>query len=117
MLGQGQARQEEDLERPHHALHVARLNTRGRSGIHTVQQPVQELGATAFSGLGFVPTINVYSTTVGVTIKPLPKDPIGKNLSIRPEVRYDFSEDEIFSAGNDSFKDQLTFGADIIFKF
>jgi len=73
--------------------------------------------AAGFGGEGFVPTVNVYSTTLGVTITPLPKDPIGKNLSIRPEVRYDFSEDEVFFTGNQSFKDQLTFGADVIFKF
>jgi len=77
------------------------------------------LGPTAAVGAdaSFVPSLNVYSTTLGVTITPLPKDAIGKNLSIRPEIRYDFSEDEIFSAGNQAFKDQLTFGADIIFKF
>jgi len=65
-----------------------------------------------------VPTINVYSATLGVTIRPMPKDPIGKNLMIRPEARYTYSEDHVFFQGNGhGFKDQLTFGADIVFTF
>jgi hypothetical protein len=64
--------------------------------------------------------INAYEVTLGVTIKPMPKDPIGQNLSIRPEVRYDFTDSEdhkFYQAGNNTFKDQLTFGADFIFTF
>jgi len=69
--------------------------------------------------LGFngVPTVNIYSATLGLTIKPMPKDPIGQNLSVRPEIRYDFSEDRLFPANGSAFKDQLTFGADFIFTF
>lgn len=66
---------------------------------------------------GSTPTLNVWEVTLGVTVTPLPKDPIGKNLLIRPEVRYDFSEDHVYSAGGTQFKDQLTFAADVIFKF
>ena len=68
----------------------------------------------SLTGLG---NQNFYEITLGVTIVPLPKDPLGQNIIIRPEVRYDFSEDKAFSAGNNSYKDQLTFAADIILKF
>jgi len=66
---------------------------------------------------GTVPSVNVYSFTLGTTITPMPKDPILKNLMIRPEVRYDLSEDRVFNQHGSSFKDQLTFAADVIFKF
>jgi hypothetical protein len=66
-----------------------------------------------------IPTINVYEATIGATITPFPKDPIGKNLIIRPEIRYDYSEDHIFFTSDafGEFRDQLTFAADVIFKF
>jgi hypothetical protein len=66
-----------------------------------------------------VPTLNIYEVTAGVTITPMPKDPIGQNLSIRPEIRYDFSEDHIFVVGAPSaaYRDQWSVGADVIFKF
>jgi len=65
---------------------------------------------------------NVWDLTVGATIKPFPKDPIGKNLIIRPEIRYSFAEIQFFEvkSGSDDyryFKDQITFGADLIFTF
>jgi len=63
------------------------------------------------------PTINVYEATLGVTITPLPQDAIGKNLSFRPEVRYDWSEDKVYTSGGQFFQDQLTFGCDVIFTF
>jgi len=66
---------------------------------------------------GRVPTVNVYSFTLGTTITPMPKDAILKNLSIRPEVRYDMSEDHVFNQHGAAFKDQITFAADVIFKF
>ena len=62
-------------------------------------------------------TTNVFEVTAGVTITPLPKDEIGKNLKLRPEIRYDYAEDPIFSAGNRTFKDNWTAGADVIFTF
>jgi hypothetical protein len=65
-------------------------------------------------GLG---DINIWDLTLGVTVRPFPKDPIGKNLTIRPEVRYSFSEDRIYFESHGSFKDQLTFSADVIFSF
>jgi len=63
---------------------------------------------------------NFYEVTLGVTVKPLPKDPIGQNLSFRPEIRYDYCEDHVFNNGSNDgrgFKDQLTFGCDVIFTF
>jgi hypothetical protein len=63
---------------------------------------------------------NVYEATLGVTITPLPKDQYLKGLSVRPEIRYDFtdSSNSPFQAhGGESYKDQLTFGADVIFQF
>jgi len=78
------------------------------------------LGSSSFSAFGrnTVFNTNFYAITLGTTITPFPKDPIGKNLSVRPEVRYDYCEDHVFGNGtNDRFKDQLTFGADVIFKF
>jgi len=59
---------------------------------------------------------------LGATIKPFPKDPIDKNLTIRPEARYSISDSRaFFERGGDgnfrTFKDQLTIGADIIFSF
>ncbi len=73
--------------------------------------------APSGAGTG-VPSINGYSLTLGVTVTPMPKDPILQNLSIRPEVRYDVSEDHVFrTGGGNSFRDEFTFGADVIMKF
>ncbi len=75
------------------------------------------LGAVAAPSGG---SLNVYSVTLGTTITPLPKDPLGKNISVRPEIRYDFSDSSAnapFSSGGRPFKDQLTFAADVILKF
>ena len=66
---------------------------------------------------GQVPALNVFDTTIGVTIHPMPKDPIGRNLVIRPEIRYQWCEDHLYTAGGQQFKDQLTFGADFVFQF
>jgi hypothetical protein len=56
---------------------------------------------------------NVYEATLGVAIKPWPDNEIGSNLVIRPEVRYDYSEEGIFDGQND----QVTVAADVIFTF
>ena len=68
--------------------------------------------------------ISLYEVTLGVTITPLPKDPCLKGLSIRPEIRYDFTDSSRgafiappSSNGSTGFKDQLTFAADVIFAF
>jgi hypothetical protein len=77
---------------------------------------------TAIGGVTapFGSSLNIYSATLGATIVPLPKDPLGKNLSVRPEIRYDFSDSAAhppFAAQGRNFKDQLTFAADVIVKF
>jgi hypothetical protein len=79
---------------------------------------VHGLGFSDLSGPARPGTTNFYAVTLGTTITPFPKDPIGKNLSVRPEIRYDYCEDDgIFGNGNTFHKEQLTFGADVIFKF
>jgi hypothetical protein len=54
------------------------------------------------------------AVTVGVAIKPFPKDKILSNLLIRPEARYDCSDQPVFAGGEHN---QLTFNLDVIFKF
>lgn len=73
---------------------------------------------TAVVGTGG--SLSIYSITLGTTITPLPKDPLGKNIMIRPEIRYDFSDSSVnppYPAYGRNFKDQLTFGADVVVKF
>lgn len=67
----------------------------------------------------FGTTLNFYEATLGLTIKPFPKDPIGQNLTVRPEIRYDWSEDEVYTAGrsNNFYQDQWSAGIDFIFTF
>ncbi len=63
---------------------------------------------------------NFYEATLGVTITPMPKDKYLSGIKIRPEVRYDYNgnHSDVFPAGrNNSFTDQLTFGADLIINF
>ena len=68
---------------------------------------------------GFVPVTAVpqdlFEVTVGVTITPFPNDDWGRNLKIRPEVRYDWSSDDYFDGlTSDS---QLTAAIDVILNF
>jgi len=56
-----------------------------------------------------------YEATLGLAIKPLPGDDIGRNLLIRPEVRYDYSNQAFFDGGTDH--GQFTFALDAIFTF
>ena len=55
-----------------------------------------------------------YENTWGVSVTPWPKDPILKNLSFRPELRWDFAGQPVF--GGDR-RNQLTLAFDLIFKF
>jgi hypothetical protein len=57
----------------------------------------------------------VYEATLGLAITPLPLDPWGMNLKLRPEIRYDYAEDDFFDGG--SAKDQFTAAIDVIFSF
>ena len=63
---------------------------------------------------------SLYEATAGVTLTPFPRDAIGENLKIRPEVRYDYSNRAFFgldAAGTPTRKDQLTVGGDVIYNF
>jgi len=57
---------------------------------------------------------NYYESTVGVAIKPFPKDKIFSNLLLRPEVRYDRSNRPVF---NSNERNQWTFSVDTLFTF
>jgi hypothetical protein len=75
-------------------------------------------GASQSSGM----PVTRYEITAGVKINPL-TDPIGKNLTIRPEIRYDFTDADgnnvanQFTAGASSFRDNWTAAADVIFTY
>jgi hypothetical protein len=55
---------------------------------------------------------SLYEVTAGLDIIPFASDPWGKNLVFRPEVRFDFSDDNVF----DGESHQYTFGIDAIVK-
>ena len=40
--------------------------------------------------------VNYYETTVGVQVSPLPDSPLFQSLTLRPEVRYDASDQQVF---------------------
>jgi len=65
--------------------------------------------------LGTGTSTNVFEATLGLNIKPFPKDPWGSNLKIRPEARYDYCEDPIFVGGTD--RNQVTLAVDLIVTF
>jgi hypothetical protein len=56
----------------------------------------------------------IWSATVGLKITPCPNN-IGKNFTIRPEVRWDYSDDELFDGGTKN--SQITIACDAIFRF
>jgi len=60
-----------------------------------------------------ISNINLYEFTVGLNVKPLPKDRWGQYLQIRPEFRWDFSQKDVFDGFTDD--NQLTFGVDVIY--
>jgi hypothetical protein len=55
-----------------------------------------------------------YAATVGVAIKPFPKEKILSNLLFRPEVRYDYADRAVFNSGDHN---QLTVSVDAILTF
>ena len=59
--------------------------------------------------------INLYELTAGVAIKPFPKDRWGQWLQIRPEVRVDFSQKDVFNDFSDD--NQVTFGVDVLYAY
>jgi hypothetical protein len=52
---------------------------------------------------------------VGTTITPMPHDRWGRNLKIRPEVRWDNSSIRYFDGFTS--RNQVTFGIDMIFTY
>lgn len=61
---------------------------------------------------------NLYSTALGLTITPFPTDEIGANLKIRPEVRYDYAQNGIFSPSAEGGQNnQLSFAIEAYFTF
>jgi hypothetical protein len=68
-----------------------------------------------------LPALNIYEITLGVTITPFPNVDLLKGLMIRPEIRYDFTDSTEFKfypgPRGSVYKDQLTFGFDVFFKF
>ena len=57
---------------------------------------------------------NYYESTIGLAIKPFPKDKIFSNLLFRPEIRYDYSNRPVF---NSNEHNQWTFSMDALFTF
>ena len=57
---------------------------------------------------------HVFENTWGVNLTPLPADKVLKNLSLRPEFRWDFACQPAFG---EDHRNQLTAAIDVIFKF
>ena len=68
---------------------------------------------------GFIPVTAVpqdlFEVTLGLTITPFPTDDWGRNLKIRPEIRYDWSSDDYFDGLTRD--NQLTAAIDVILSF
>lgn len=68
---------------------------------------------------GFAPVLavprDVFEVTAGLTITPMPDDEIGRNLKIRPEIRYDWANDDFFDGLTSD--NQFTAAVDVIFNF
>lgn len=58
---------------------------------------------------------NLIGLTGGVTITPFPRHDVGRNVKVRPELRYDYSTEDYFDGLTS--RDQLTFAVDVIFNF
>jgi hypothetical protein len=58
---------------------------------------------------------NEYEFTAGLAIHPMPSNKYGQNLVVRPEIRYDYSDNSIFDAGTQF--DQWTVGIDAYYTF
>jgi hypothetical protein len=68
---------------------------------------------------GFAPVLAVpqdaFEATLGLTITPMPNSEIGRNLKIRPEIRYDWSTEDFFDGLTSD--NQFTAAVDVIFNF
>jgi hypothetical protein len=62
---------------------------------------------------------NYFESTLGVALKPFAKDKILSQLIIRPEIRYDGSNNRVFATGDNrpGEKGELTMSADVLFMF
>jgi len=58
---------------------------------------------------------NYYEATIGVAISPLPNDRWGQYLVIRPELRADLADQDVFNDGSD--QRMFTLGIDMIYSF
>jgi hypothetical protein len=63
-------------------------------------------------GVRIPPGTSLYEVTLGLDVTPFAHDSLGRNLIIRPEVRFDFSDDPVFQGESH----QYTFGIDAIVK-
>jgi hypothetical protein len=57
----------------------------------------------------------LFEITTGVNVKPFPHDSWGQNLMLRPEIRWDGSNNQVFNNG--TVDSQFTFGIDAIYTF
>ena len=64
---------------------------------------------------GAVGGAGVFEATLGLAITPFPNDAYGKNLVVRPEVRFDYASKNFFDAGTDRY--QFTAAIDAYYKF
>jgi hypothetical protein len=64
---------------------------------------------------GAVGGAGVFEATLGLAITPFPNDAYGKNLVVRPEVRYDYASKNFFDAGTERY--QFTAAIDAYYKF
>ena len=63
-------------------------------------------------GVRTLPDLDLFEVTVGVDIKPFAGHRDLGSLVIRPELRFDYSHDDVFDGENN----QITFGIDAIFR-
>ncbi len=57
----------------------------------------------------------LYEATLGLSITPFAGDDVASNLKVRPEVRWDYADNDVFDDGTDD--QQLTLGVDAYFTF
>jgi hypothetical protein len=69
--------------------------------------------ANGFS-TGAPSSANYFEITLGMPVKPFPKNDIFSHLLLRPEVRYDHSDRPVFAG---SRQNQITFSLDALFTF
>jgi hypothetical protein len=69
--------------------------------------------------MGTATGANYVETTLGVAVKPFPKNKYFSSMLIRPEIRYDGSNQRVFATGDNrpGEKGELTLSGDILFMF